>query len=84
MATFVGWRPEGVAALGRDGLQPLLAALIERAESGWFCEGAHHVCHTLVKRKGLGPIPRPLLAALKKSEPGVAVPPTAYAALSIL
>jgi hypothetical protein len=75
---------EGLAALGRDGLQPLLAALIERAESGWYCEGAHHVCHTLVKRKGLGPILRPLLAALKESEPGLAVPPAAYAALSRL
>jgi hypothetical protein len=75
---------EGVAALGQDGLQPLLAALLERAQSGWFCKGAHHVCHTLVKRKRLGPILRPLLAALKESEPGVAVPPAAYTALSRL
>jgi HEAT repeat protein len=75
---------EGVAALGRDGLQPLLAALLERAQSGRFCERAHHVCHTLLKRKKLGPILRPLLAALKKSEPAVTVPPAAYAALSRL
>ena len=75
---------EGLAALGRDGLQPLLAALLQRAESCWFCEGAHHVCHTLVKRKKLGPILRPVLAALKQSEPEVAVPPAAYTALSRL
>jgi HEAT repeat protein len=75
---------EGVAALGQDGLQPLLAAVLERAQSSWFCESAHHVCHTLVKRKRLGPILRPLLAALKESEPEVAAPPAAYAALSKL
>ncbi len=75
---------EGLAALGEDGLQPLLAALLERAQSGWFCEGAHLVCHTLVKRKKLGPILRPLLAALENSEPEAAVPPAAYAALSSL
>ena len=75
---------EGLAALGREGLQPLLAALLQRAESCWFCEGAHHVCHTLVKRKRLGPILRPVLAALKESEPGVAAPPAAYTALSRL
>ena len=75
---------EAVAALGRDGLQPLLAALLQRAQSCWFCEGAHHVCHTLVKRKKLGPILRPLLAALRESEPEVAAPPAAYAALARL
>ena len=75
---------EGVAALGRDGLQPLLVALLQRAQSGWLCEGAHHVCHTLVKRKRLGPILRPVLAALGQTEPEVAVPPAAYTALSRL
>jgi hypothetical protein len=75
---------EGLAALGRESLQPLLAALIDRAQSCWFCEGAHHVCHTLVKKKKLGPILRPVLTALGQSEPEVAVPPVAYAALSRL
>ena len=74
----------GVAALGRDGLQPLLAALLQRAQSCSFCEAAHHVCHVLLKRKRLSPILRPLLAAMKESEPEVAVPPAAYAALSRL
>jgi HEAT repeat protein len=75
---------EGLAALGREGLQPLLAALLQRAESCWFCEGAHHVCHTLVKKRKLAPILRPVLAALKESEPGVAAPPAAYTALARL
>ena len=75
---------EGVATLGREGLQPLLAALLERAESCWFCEGAHHICHALVKRKRLGLILRPVLAALEEPEPEVATPPAAYAALSRL
>jgi hypothetical protein len=74
----------GVVALGRDGLQPLLAALLQRAKSGWLCEGAHHVCHALVKRKKLGPILRPLLAALEEPEPEVGAPPAAYTALSRL
>jgi hypothetical protein len=73
---------EGVAALGRNGLQPLLAAMLERAPSSWFCESAHHVCHILVKRKRLGPILRPLLAALKEPEPEASAPLAAYAALA--
>ena len=83
-ATCVGLAAEGLAALGREGLQPLLAALLQRAESCWFCEGAHHVCRTLVKKRKLAPILRPVLAALKESEPGVAAPPAAYTALSRL
>ena len=72
---------EGLAALDRDGLQPLLTALFERAQSCRFCDGAHHVRATLAKRKKLGPILRPLLAALKQAESAVAAPPAAYAAL---
>ena len=69
---------EGLTSLGRDGLPPLLAALLQRAKSFWLRKGAHRVCHTLVNRKRLGPILRPLLAALEEPEPGVAVPPAAY------
>jgi HEAT repeat protein len=75
---------EGLAALGRDALQPLLAALIERSESDWLYKGAHHVCHALVKEKGLAPILRPLLAALEEHEPELVAPAAAYAALSRL
>ncbi|MGA2254466.1 MAG: HEAT repeat domain-containing protein [Thermoguttaceae bacterium] len=75
---------EGLAALGQDALQPLLAALIERNERDWLCEGAHHICHALVKKKALAPILRPLLAVLEKHECEFAVPAAAYAALSRL
>jgi HEAT repeat protein len=74
---------EGVTALGLDGLYPLLAALLERAQSSCFCEGAHHVCHVLAKKK-LGTILRPLLTALEQDEPAIGVPPVAYIALSRL
>ena len=75
---------EGLAALGRDALPPLLAALIDPSNSDWLCEGAHHVCHVLVRKRGLGPILRPLLAALEQTEPKVASPLAAYTALSRL
>jgi HEAT repeat protein len=75
---------EGLIALGRDALPPLFAALIESADSEGLCEGAHHVCHRLVKRRGLGPILRPLLEALEQSDPEAASPPAAYAALAKL
>lgn len=75
---------EGVTALGLDGLYFLLAALLERAQSSCFCEGAHRVCHVLVKKKKLGTILRPVLSALEQDEPAIGVPPVAYIALSRL
>jgi hypothetical protein len=72
---------EALIALGRSGLQPLLAALLRRANSLWFRDGVHHVCHTLASRRRLGPILRPVLAALRESEPEMAVPLAAYTAL---
>jgi HEAT repeat protein len=75
---------DGLVALGRDALPPLLAALIERTESDWLCEGAHHVCHVLVRKRRFGPVLRPLLAALEQSEPETAAPLAAYNALSKL
>jgi HEAT repeat protein len=75
---------EGLVALGQDGLQPLLAAMLERVQSRWFREGAHHVCQTLAGKRKLGPILRPVLAALNEPEPAVAAPAAAYAALARL
>jgi HEAT repeat protein len=75
---------EGVTALGREGLQPLLAALLERARSHSFCESTHHVCYALARRKGLGPILEPVLEALEEAEPAIGAPLAAYAALSTL
>ena len=75
---------EGLATLGRDALPPLLAALIDPSNSDWLREGAHHVCHVLVRKRGLGSILRPLLAALEQSEPETASPLAAYNAQSKL
>jgi HEAT repeat protein len=75
---------EGVIALGREGLPPLLAALLERSQSSWFRQGAHHVCHALANKKGLAPILRPLLAAFDRFVPQMAVPLAAYTALTRL
>jgi len=72
---------EGVIALGRDGLYPLLAALLERAQSCWLCEGAHRVFYALAGGKKLGPILAPVLVVLRKSEPQVYIPLAAYDAL---
>ena len=75
---------EGLIALGQEGLEPLLAACLERDKSRWFGDALHHVCHTLAKKKRLGPILRPVLAALQQPERRLAVPSAAYAALSRL
>ncbi|MGO8747529.1 MAG: HEAT repeat domain-containing protein [Thermoguttaceae bacterium] len=75
---------EGVVALGRDGLNPFLTTLLERAGSYSFREGAHHVCYALIRRKGLGPLLRPLWAALEHARSATGVPMAAYAVLSKL
>jgi hypothetical protein len=75
---------EGLIVLGGEGVQPLLAALLGRAQSIWLCKSAHHVCHALARRRRIGPILRPVLAALDKPEPQIGVPLAAYAALSRL
>jgi HEAT repeat protein len=75
---------EGVVALARDGLIPFLTALLERAGSYSFRESAHHVCYALIRRKGFGPVLRPLLAALERAGSATGVPMAAYTVLSKL
>jgi hypothetical protein len=75
---------EGLIVLGPEGVPPLLAALLGRAQSIWLCKSAHHVCHALAKRRRLAPILRPVLAALDKPEPQIGLPLAAYTALSRL
>ncbi len=74
---------EGLIALGRNGLVPLLNALIQRSNSAWLREGAHHVLRTLAGR-GLYVYVAPVLTALEDIEPAVQVPPAARAALDAL
>lgn len=76
---------QGLIALGREGLVPLLSALITSAPSYWLCEGAHHVCHALAQRKaGLSAVLRPVVVALQQDEPAIGVPLAAYRAITKL
>jgi HEAT repeat protein len=63
---------EGLIAIGRDALVPLLKALIKRSDSVWLREGAHHVLHDLSK-KGLKGLLTPVLAALEGVDPEIEV-----------
>jgi HEAT repeats len=76
---------EGLIALERAGLEPLLRALIERPDSFYLREGAHHVIHDLHHRGGpLKPVLEPVLLALDGTEPGLAAPWEAERALGAL
>jgi HEAT repeat protein len=74
---------EGLIAMGHSGLRPLLAALAARPGSPTLQEGAHHVCHELAKRRAFRLV-GPVLAALRGSEPALALPAAARAALAEL
>jgi len=77
---------EGLIALESKGLVPLLRALIERSDSVWLREGAHHVLHDLHNLGGrrLRGVLKPLLAALEDLEPALEVPPAAKTVLEVL
>jgi HEAT repeat protein len=72
---------EGLIAIGKEALAPLLKALIERSDSAWFRNGAHHVLHALA-RKGFYDKVRPVLIALEDPEPSIEVPLSAELALN--
>jgi HEAT repeat protein len=74
---------EGLIALGREALLPLLQALIERSDSPWLREGAHHILHNLC-RGDLEEVLQPLLTALEDVEPSIEVPLAAGSALDAL
>lgn len=74
---------EGLIAMGRDGLAPLLEALVKRSDSASLREGAHHVLRMLNKgdlHAQIGPV----LAALEDVEPILEVPVATHAALDAL
>ena len=73
----------GLAAIGRDGLAPLLRACRREPTNTGCCKGAHHVCYSLA-HKGFGLKLGPVLAAIDGAEPGVAVPVAVLAALKAL
>lgn len=74
---------EGLIALGKRGLMAVLSGLLKRATSITYCESAHHVLRACDQGRTAQTL-RPVLAALSKSEPGVSVPPAAFAALLAL
>lgn len=74
---------EALIGLGRDGLAPLLQALVHHSGSIWLQQGAHHVLRTLSKQD-LPKVVEPVLQALEDIEPVIQVPPAAQAALEAL
>lgn len=72
---------EGLIALGNQGVTAVLSALIKRAASSVFCDGAHHVLRACGDKRTVD-IVAPVLLALSRSEPGISVPNAAYKALS--
>ena len=74
---------EGLIRMRRAGLKSLFQALIERPDSVWLREGAHHVLHSLTKM-GLAEGMMPVLAALEGIEPTATLPSAARRALDTL
>jgi HEAT repeat protein len=74
---------EGLITLEREGLTPLLQALVQHSDSIWLREGAHHVLRILAG-KGLYAQVAPVLAALEDTEPVLEAPLAARAALGKL
>ncbi len=64
---------DGLIGLGREGLAPLLRALIDEPESAWMREGAHHVLHSL-SGGGLRRLLEPVVEALEGIEPTIEAP----------
>ncbi len=85
----------GLIVIGREALPPLLQALIDRSDSEWLREGAHHVFRAWLKEKEhaaphaqadeeLSKWVSPVFKALEEVEPVIATPPAAQAALDAL
>jgi HEAT repeat protein len=74
---------DGLAAIGKAALVPLLEAMVTHSDSNWFRSGAHHVAHNLAGRGFYNEL-RPVLIALEDPEPAVEVPVAAETTLSNL
>ena len=73
---------DSLIAIGHVGLRPLLQALVDRADSAWLREGAHHVLRALSRRKTLSDAEIAVLRALEKPEPVLEVPEAAFKAMA--
>ncbi len=74
---------EALANLQKDGLPPLLHALVKQPDSAWLRRGAHRVFHALAHGK-LASVTKPVLQALEGAEPSLGVPIAATKALGTL
>jgi HEAT repeat protein len=74
---------EGLISIGKRALVPLLEALVERSDSPWMREGAHHVLHDIDK-SGISEMILPILNALEGTEAHLEAPIAAEAALNKL
>jgi HEAT repeat protein len=75
---------DGLIALERDALPPLLEALKEDGGSLWLREGAHHVLRMLAAEHDLDDQVTLVLTALESIEPDTDVPLAAQKALQTL
>ncbi len=74
---------EALIRMGSKGLKALFQALIERADSAFLRERAHHVLHKLATGE-LKVFLTPLLIALESREPAVEIPPVALHAIETM
>ena len=74
---------EGLIALGKAGLEPLLETLLKKADSVYLREGAHHVMYDLSHRGLKDPL-APAMAALEGVDPEIEVLEPARKALFAL
>jgi HEAT repeat protein len=74
---------QGLITIGPEAIIPVLNALIERADSIWLREGAHHVLHDLAEGR-LKEVLWPVVAALEDVDAPVEVPFVAKTTLNVL
>ena len=76
---------EGLIAIRREALPPLMEALTKHSDSAWLREGAHHVLHDLAKKDPeVKDFVAPVITALEGIEPAMAVVEPASKALDKL
>ncbi len=83
--TEVRWlAAEGLIAIQRAALVPLLHAMEKHFDSFWFRHGAHHVLHDLKMYQLLNEQTIKVLDTLQSNKPVVTIPFAAKAALDSL
>ncbi len=74
---------EGLIAIGKKAVPPMLRDLIANPSSTWLREGVHHVLHDM-DRGDWDEILKPVMAALDSFEPSLEVLPAAKIALDAI